>query len=153
MSEVQYLSKEKYNELEKELEDLRSEGRKEVAERLKAAKALGDLSENSEYQEAKQAQEDLEFKINQLDNILRNSEIIKKSGKKGIVSVGSEVKVKKNGKTAQYTIVGSSESNPSEGFISNESPVGKALLGKQKGDKVEIKTPKGRSTYEVISVS
>lgn len=153
MSEVQYLSKEKYNELEKELEQLKSEGRKDVAERLKAAKALGDLSENSEYQEAKQAQEDLETKINQLDNILRNAEIIKKSEQKDVVSVGSKVKVKKDGKSIEYTIVGSSESNPSEGFISNESPVGKNLLGKQKGDKVEIKTPKGKTNYDIVSVS
>lgn len=152
MSEKSYLSKERYIELEKKLEELKSEGRKNVAERLKTAKELGDLSENSEYQEAKKDQESLEVKIAQLENTLRSAEIIKKTRRKDIVSIGSNVKIKKDGKTIEYTIVGSSESNPAMGFISNESPVGKKLLGRQVGEKISIKTPKGEVAYEVMKI-
>lgn len=153
MADKQYLSKERYKEMEEELEELKTKGRKEVADRLKKAKALGDLSENSEYQEAKKERDLLEQKINKYENLLRNAEIVKKSGSKDEVQIGSEVKIKKGSKEYTYTIVGSVEADPSEGLISNESPIGKSLLGAKKGEEVEIKTPKGKNTYKVVSIS
>lgn len=153
MADKNYLSKERYKELEKELEELKTKGRKKVADRLKKAKALGDLSENSEYQEARNERDQLEQKINKLQNILRNAEIIKKSKNSDKVRVGSKVKIKKGKKKSEYTIVGSQESDPAEGLISNESPIGQALLGARVGEEVEVKTPKGNKTYEVVKIS
>lgn len=153
MSDKNYLSQKRYKELEEELKELKSKGRKQVAERLKKAKALGDLSENSEYQEARNERDQLEQKINKLQNILRNAEIIKKSGKTDKVRVGSNVKVKRGKSESEFTIVGSQESDPTEGLISNESPIGRALLGKKEGDEVKVKTPKGNKNYEIIKIS
>lgn len=153
MADKNYLSKERYKELEKELEELKTKGRKKVAERLKKAKALGDLSENSEYQEARNERDQLEQKINKLQNILRNAEIIKKSKNSDKVRVGSKVKIKKGKKESEYTIVGSQESDPAEGLVSNESPIGQALLGARVGQEVEVKTPKGSKKYEIVKIS
>src|SRR3989338_10683849 len=129
-----YLSKEKYEEITKELEELKTLGRRDIAERLKAAKDLGDLSENSDYQEARDEQGRLEAHIIQLEDALRRSEIIHRSGNAPSVRVGVKVKVRKDRKTEEYSIVGSNEADPSRGFISNESPVGKALIGKRAGE-------------------
>lgn len=153
MADKNYLSKQRYKELEEELKELKTKGRKKVADRLKKAKALGDLSENSEYQEARNERDQLEQKINKLQNILRNAEIIKKSQNSDKVRVGSEVKIKRGKTKTEYTIVGSQESDPAEGLISNESPIGKALLGARVGEKVKVKTPKGNKNYEIIKIS
>lgn len=147
-----YLSQTRYNEVKKELAELKSIGRRRVAERLKHAKELGDLSENSEYQEAREEQSRLEARINQLEELLRRSVIIEKNVGTQVVKVGSQVKVKVNGGIMLYTIVGSEEARPQEGFISNESPLGKNLLGKKIGERVEIKTPKGERVYEILSI-
>src|SRR3989344_666604 len=129
-----YLSQERFDELNQELVQLKSEGRVTVAERLKQAKEMGDLSENSEYQEAREEQGRLEKKIGELEEILRNSAIIKKIAGTEAVKIGTKIKVKKGNDIINFTIVGSNESNPAQGFISNESPIGKGLLGKKVGD-------------------
>ncbi|RJQ24943.1 transcription elongation factor GreA [Candidatus Parcubacteria bacterium] len=149
-----YLTKERYEEIISELEGLKLEGRRTVAERLKHAKELGDLSENSEYQEARDEQARLEGKIAELEDLLRSSAIIEKTGNSsGGIRVGSRVTVKKGGEKRVFTIVGSNESKPTEGLISNESPIGQALIGKKDGDKVTIVTPNGLTVeYQILSI-
>jgi len=150
--EIVYLTKERYEELQKELDELKTLGRGQVADRLKHAKELGDLSENSEYQEAREEQSRLEQKIAQLDELLRHSSIIKKSSGIDSVRIGSKVKVQKNKETAVYTIVGSNEADPSNGFISNTSPIGHSLLGKKAGDIVVFVTPKGEVSCRILAI-
>ncbi|MEW6617170.1 MAG: transcription elongation factor GreA [Patescibacteria group bacterium] len=150
--EIVYLTKERYEELQKELDELKTLGRRQVADRLKHAKELGDLSENSEYQEAREEQSRLEQKIAQLDELLRHSSIIKKSSGIDSVRIGSKVKVQKNKETAVYTIVGSNEADPSSGFISNASPIGRSLLGKKTGDIVVFITPKGEVSCRILAI-
>ncbi len=153
MDEKQYLSKGKYNELSKELELLKTEKRKEVAEKLEFAKSLGDLSENAEYQEARDEQANVEDRIMNLEAILKTAEIVS-SKKGGTITVGSTAVVcKKGGKTKQtYIIVGSEEVDMSSGKISNKSPLGTALLGKAKGDDVLFSTPNGEVQYTITDV-
>lgn len=147
-----YLTKERYEELREELEKLKKEGRNEIAERLKKAKEFGDLSENAEYAEAKEAQATVESRIIELENILRNSSIIKKTSGKKIIDFGVTIIVKKDGKEFKYTIVGSNEANPEKNMISNESPLGVAFFGKKAGDIVEVETPKGKVKYHIMSI-
>ncbi len=148
----QYLTKERYEELKKILEDLKNNGREEVAARLRHAKSFGDLSENSEYQEARDAQAALERRIRELEELVRTSKIIEGGDPGGVVGVGSKVTLRKDGKEIVYTIVGSNEASPLSGRISNESPIGKALLGKRSGDMAEVATPKGKAKYEIIGI-
>lgn len=151
--EIIYLSQERYDELRKELEELKTKGRLEVAKRLKQAKELGDLSENAEYQEAKSAQADLERRISELDYTLRNASIIKRSATTATVRIGSKVKLEKDDKSeVSYTIVGSNEASPVKGFISNESPLGRAILGKKVGDTVRVETALGERNYKILSI-
>jgi len=148
-----YLSKERLAELENEYRELVVEKRKEVAEKLKKAKEYGDLSENSEYTEAKDEQMAVEKRISELELILKNYEVIKKTGKKDSVEIGSRVSLeRKDGKKFTYTIVGSQEANPDEGKISNESIVGKAILGKKEKDEVEVETLNGKTSYKILSL-
>lgn len=149
---TQYISKERFEELKNELERLKKEERSDIAERLKRAKEYGDLSENSEYTAAKDEQARLESQIIELENILRNSEIIKKTGEKGIIQIGSTIEVKRKDKVFKYTIVGSQETNPEFNFISNESPLGRAFLEKKAGDIVKIETPGGIVEYKIIKI-
>lgn len=153
MDEKQYLSKEKYKELEEELELLRTAKRKEVAEKLEFAKSLGDLSENAEYQEARDEQANLEDRIMNLEAILKSAEIVAhKNG--GSIAIGSTVVVVKKGKTEQqiFHIVGSEEVDMTSGKISNKSPLGKALLGKSKDDEAKCATPNGEVVYVIVDV-
>ncbi|MBI2591667.1 MAG: transcription elongation factor GreA [Candidatus Brennerbacteria bacterium] len=152
MSEYVYLTKERLEELQKELVDLKSTGRQEIAERLKRAKELGDLSENSEYFEARESQERLELRIGDLEELIKNAVIIKKVTGSSTVKVGSTIKVQKDGKISTYTIVGSNESQPEKGFISNESPLGRAFLGHKVGDSVSVKIPAGIQHYKIIAI-
>lgn len=147
-----YLTKERYEELREELENLKKDGRNEIAERLKRAKEFGDLSENAEYAEAKEAQAKVEGRIIDLENILRNSSIIKKLTGRKIIDLGATIKVEKEGKELIYTIVGSNETNPEKNMISNESPLGQAFVGKKAGDSVEVATPKGKMKYRVVAI-
>ena len=147
-----FLTKEKYEELKNELEHLQKEGRIDIADRLKKAKDYGDLSENAEYSEAKESQAQMEQHIVELENILRNSVIIKKTAGKGIIDIGATVKVEKNGKTLEYTIVGSNEADPDKNLISNESPLGRMFMGKKPSDVVEVETPKGKIKYKILVI-
>ena len=142
--------------LEDELEQLKTVKRKEVAEKIKVARGYGDLSENSEYDSAKNEQAELEEKILKLENMIRKAKIINEQEMKSDqVSVGLKVKVKDvdSGDEMEFTIVGSTEADPFSGKISNESEVGKHLLGKKKGEKVEIVVPDGILTYEIVNIS
>jgi transcription elongation factor GreA len=153
MPEKEYLSKEKFEELEKELHELKTEKRKEVAERLEYARSLGDLSENAEYHAARDEQGEVERRIEELDNLLKHAEIIKHR-KSDVAEVGSTVTLKKEGETAKvvYKIVGSEESDLSAGKISYGSPLGSAILGKKKKDKFSFETPKGDVNYTIVDV-
>jgi len=156
MSEKEvFLTPEGLANLEEELEHLRSVKRREVAERIKEAISFGDLSENSEYEEAKNEQAFIEGRIITLEKMLRNARVIKQDDvDQGVVGVGTTVKLKdlEFGDIVDYTIVGSAESDPANNKISNESPVGQALLGKTKGATVEINVPAGVIKYEILDV-
>jgi transcription elongation factor GreA len=141
--------------LEDELEQLKSVKRREIAERIKVAIGYGDISENSEYEDAKNEQAFIEGRVIMLEKMLRNARIINNDDiETDVVSIGSKVDVKdmEFGDTVQYTIVGTAESNPSENKISNESPVGKAILGKKKGAVVDVNVPAGIIQYKIIDI-
>ena len=149
------LTQDGYNKLEEELEYLKTVKRKEVAERLKVAISFGDLSENAEYDEAKNEQAKLEEQILKLDEKLRKAVIIDESQiDLNIVTVGSIVKLYDFDfdEEIEYSIVGSAEADPFEGKISNESPVGKALLGARVGETVEVQVPDGVSKFKVLEI-
>lgn len=137
-------------ELEQELIEL-NERRGEIAEKIAAARDYGDLSENAEYDAAREEQGIVETRVLEIENILQNHEIIKPVKSNGTVRVGSTVELE-NGKSVTYKIVGPVEADPLDGKISNESPIGAALMGKKKGDKVVITTPKGETTYTVTDI-
>lgn len=147
----QYLSLEGLEQHKKELEELKLK-RQEIAQRLEEAKALGDLSENQEYIAAKEAQAFNEGKILELEQLLREAVVIDKDKKISLVQIGSTVEVKSNGKAQTFTIVGSEEANPSAGKISNESPLGRAFLGRKIGETVEAETPGGKVNYKITSI-
>ena len=155
MAEMQrtLVTREGLEKMQKELDELRSTKRAEIAQRLKAAIAMGDLSENSEYDEAKNAQAFLEGRILQLEQQIRTAQVIEKVAKDR-VDVGSTVLIEDMEEHLQekVTIVGSTESNPFEGRISNESPVGRALMGAKAGDTGEAEAPNGGLKYKVISI-
>ena len=149
------LTQDGYNKLEEELEYLKTVKRKEVAERLKVAISFGDLSENAEYDEAKNEQAKLEEQILKLDEKLRKAVIIDESQiDLDIVMVGSIVKLYDFDfdEEIEYSIVGSAEADPFEGKISNESPVGKALLGARVGEVVEVQVPEGANKFKVLDI-
>lgn len=151
--EKEYVTKEKLAELKTELEFLKGTRRKEIAEKLEYAKSLGDLSENAEYHEARENQGALEDRLRTLESIIKSAVVIsKKSG--GAVGIGSTVVIKKSGdkETRTYQIVGSEEADTAAGRISNRSPLGEALMGKEKGEQVTWKTPNGESSCVVVDV-
>ncbi len=147
-----YVTKERLAELEEEFQELKSKKRIEVADRLKNAKEFGDLSENSEYTEAKEEQERVERRIFELDEVLKYAVVIPKGGGTDKINVGSEVTVKGANESSVYRIVGSDETKPEEGKISNESPLGRALLGRRVGESISIRTPSGEKTYHITKV-
>ena len=151
---VKKMSRESYNKLVAELDDLKINKRKEVAERLKVARSYGDLSENSEYDEAKSEQAKIEARISELEYQLDNVEIVD-SVDKDAVSMGSKLKVKRisDGVELSFEIVGFAQSNPAEGKISDESPIGMALMGKKQGEKVTVEAPIGNLDYEILSIN
>ena len=141
--------------LEDELHDLKVVKRKEVAEKIKEAREQGDLSENAEYDAAKDEQRDIEARIEELEKILKNAEVVvEEEADLDKVSIGCSVKILdcEFDEELEYKIVGSTEANSLKGKISNESPVGKALLGKQVGDTVTVETPAGEFSYKVLSI-
>lgn len=149
------LTQEGYEKLEKEVEHLKTVKRKEVAERLKQAIDFGDISENSEYDDAKHEQAFIEGRIIEINKMLRSAKIIKNDDRKdGVVSVGSLVRLKdlEFDEVLEYTIVGSAEANALEDKISNESPVGSSLLGQSLGSIVDIEVPSGKIQLEILEV-
>ena len=152
-NEENYLTQEKFEKFTKELENLKTAKRKEIAENLEYARSLGDLSENAEYQEARELQAATEERISQLEQILKSSKIVLPK-KRDKVSLGSFVIIQKEGEkeTHQYNIVGSEEANMQERKISYLSPLGEAMMGKKKGDLFTFETPNGKQDYIIKSV-
>ena len=139
--------------LEDELHDLKVNRRREVAQKIKEAREQGDLSENAEYDAAKEEQRDIELRIEEIDKILKNAEVVDDDDvDASVINVGCTVKIKdmEFKEEMEYKIVGSTEANSLKGKISNESPVGKALIGAQKGDTVEVETPAGIIKYKIL---
>ena len=150
------LTPEGYKNLEEELRNLKVEGRKEIAEKIKEARSYGDLSENAEYDAAKDAQAAMEQRITTIENMLKNAQIISESEvSTDTITIGSKVKLYdvEFEEEMEYTIVGSTEANPDEGRISDESPIGKALIGRTKGETVDIETPGGIVQYKILDIS
>lgn len=152
MSKKYLLTHEGLAKLNEELKQLINVKRKEVIERIKEAAAHGDLSENADYAQAREEQSFIEGRIQEIEDMIKNAEIISTTSHGTSVSIGSTVVVKANDKERTYSIVGSNEANPLEGKISNESVVGKALLGKKVGDKVSVETPAGLMVYEIVEI-
>ncbi len=151
-----YVTSEAYKALKEELEELKTKKRKEIAEIIQDAKELGDLSENAAYQEAKDAQSVLETRILQLEMFLKNISIIRHASNNHVIELGSTIEVKSLTKSRNkkvFTIVGSHEAKPIEGRISNESPLGKAFLGREKGEIILVNTPQGEVKYKILKIS
>lgn len=150
------ISKEVYEKLKAELEKLKKIERKIIAEKIKTAKEFGDLSENAEYQTALEEQKKLERRIYELENILKKAKIIKtKPGKTDKISIGSQVEIVNlvDKKRLKLTIVGFGESDPAKGKISVKSPIGKALLGRKKGEIIEVTVGNKKTKYKIYSIS
>ena len=154
MSEqVTYLTREGLKKLEEELEHLRTVRRAEIADRLHQAMEDGELIENAEYEAAKNEQAFIEGRILTIEVLLSEAVLIEEDGPTNMVRVGSTVKVQEDGsKPEQYTIVGAAEANPAKGLISNESPLGKALLGRKVGDEIKANAPAGVLSFKVIKI-
>ncbi len=154
MKEV-ILTPEGYKKLQQEIEYLSNDKRREVADRIRIAREFGDISENAEYDDAKNEQALLEHRIATLEERLRDARVInKKDVAKDVVSVGSKVKLRDVAakQTVEYYIVGSAEANPSQNKLSNESPVGKAIIGRKKGETVEVTAPRGSMKYKILEI-
>jgi transcription elongation factor GreA len=147
-----YVSAEGLHKLEEELEHLRTARRKEVAERIHAAMEFGDYSENSELEDAKNEQAFVEGRIMTLEQMLKNAVVIDQNGHHDKVELGSRIVVEVDGERENYVVVGSAEANPGEGRISNESPVGRALLGHRAGEKVRAVVPNGVIEMKIVQV-
>ena len=155
MAKEVILTPEGFKKLKQELEYLQTEKRREVAERIKTAREFGDIAENAEYDDAKNEQAMLEHRILQLEERMRDARVIeKKEIPKGVVGIGSKVRLKDmdTNKSVEYHIVGSAEANPSENKLSNESPVGKAIIGHKKGEIVEVAAPRGSLKFKIIEI-
>jgi transcription elongation factor GreA len=149
------LTREGYEKLKQEIDLLSTEKRREVADRIRVAREFGDISENAEYDDAKNEQAMLEHKIAQLEERLSNARVIQKRDVDlSVVSVGAKVRLRDVDakETVEYTIVGSAEANPAEQKLSNESPVGKAIIGKKKGETVEVSAPRGSLKYKILDI-
>ena len=156
MAKVIKLTDDGLKKLEEELERLKTEGRADIAEKIKVARGYGDLSENSEYDEAKNEQAKIEARIVEIEEMLKNVEIIEDvKGAAKTVMVGVNVKVldEEYGDESEYRVVGSTEADPRDGKISDESPVGRALMGKKIGDEVVVEAPGGEFKLKVVGIS
>ena len=154
MKEV-ILTPEGFKKLKEEIEYLSTERRREVAERIRIAREFGDIAENAEYDTAKNEQAHLEARIAKLEEQLANARVVtKREIKTGEVSVGTKVRLRdvKANKTVEYHIVGSAEANPAENKLSNESPVGKAIMGRKKGETVEVAAPRGKLKFKIMDI-
>ena len=153
-SQEAFLTPEKFEELKAELENLKTVRRKEIAESLEYARSLGDLSENAEYQEARDMQAAIEERIQHLETVIKEAKIVAHKKKGDVVGLGSEVTIQKDGEkeNRSYTIVGSEEANIHEHKLSYLSPLGEALMGKSRGDVFNFETPNGKQSYKINSV-
>lgn len=153
MDEINYITEEKKHALQEELKHLKTFKRKDILESLEAAKALGDLSENAEYHQAREDQGKTEDRINQIEYMLQSSVVVKKH-QSFKVEIGTNVVVKKEGSKdpVTYSIVGAEEADMTNNKISNKSPLGEALFGKKKGDEISINTPRGLAKYTLIDI-
>ncbi|MBI2050666.1 MAG: transcription elongation factor GreA [Parcubacteria group bacterium] len=148
-----YLTDAGHKKLKEELERLKKVKRPEIAERIKQAKDYGDLSENAEYADAREEQSFVEGRILELEAALKNSTVVSNvDSDPDTVNIGDTVTISRDGVVSAYTIVGSKEADPGGGKISNESPIGRALLNRTKGDEVEVKTPKGVALWKIVSI-
>ena len=153
MKKLFNLTQDGLEELKQELRRLLDQ-RHSIAERIKQARELGDLSENAEYQTAREEQDRLETRIGELEHVVHNSKLIKKPKDNGHVKLGSSIKLKSEaGKTTQFQVVGTMEADPLNSKISDESPIGKVLMNKKVGDKVEIKASAQNTTYKIVSIN
>jgi transcription elongation factor GreA len=152
MNKKVLLTEDGLKKLREELKHLKEERRKEIIERIQEAISHGDLSENADYAQAKEEQAFIEGRIQELEDMIKNAEIIAANGNHNVVSIGSTVSLKSNGKDVKYTIVGSNEANPAAGKISNESLVGRALLGAKMGETVAVQTAVGKTEYQIVSI-
>jgi len=148
-----YITKEGLEKIKEELENLKKKKMPDVVERIARAKELGDLSENAEYQDAKDEQGFIAGRIAGLENLINKSEIIERNNSQEVVTVGCTIKAICGSDEHQYTIVGSNEADPSNGLISNESPIAKAFLGCRVGDKITVVVPNGEMECEVLEIS
>ncbi|MFA6409971.1 MAG: transcription elongation factor GreA [Candidatus Buchananbacteria bacterium] len=152
MTPTTYITQNGLEKLKDELEYLKKAKMPEVIERIARARELGDLSENAEYQDAKDEQGFIAGRIAELEHLINKSEIIKENGGRGVVSIGCTIKVMCGPSQQEYTIVGSNEADPAKGLISNESPIGRAFLGRKRGEKVMVKIPKGEMECEILDI-
>jgi transcription elongation factor GreA len=147
-----YLTAAGLEKLKSELSEIENHKLKEIAQKIADARDLGDLSENSEYHEAKEQQSFLAGRASELKYKIKYAKIIEKCGKNGVVTVGCSVSVKTDGKSVAFEIVGGDESDPSNGKISSDSPIGQALMGRKIGESVSVHTPAGERNYKVVSI-
>jgi transcription elongation factor GreA len=150
---TQYLSPEGLEKIKKELEERKTVLRPEISQKILEAKEQGDITENAEYAEAKELQAFNEGRIGELEAVLKDAVVVEKNGKSTVVDLGSTVRVESKFGIQEFTIVGASESSPNDGFISNESPLGQAFLGKKKGEEFFVETPSGKIKYKILDVS
>ena len=146
------ITKEGLKKLKDELEERKSKVRQEIAHAIKEAKEQGDLSENAEYSEAKRQQGENETRVAELEMIIKTSQVVEHDNSAKGIQMGSKINVKFNGSEMDFQIVGSNEADPGNFKISNESPMGKAFMGKKKGDKIEVDTPSGKIKYVILDV-
>ena len=154
MKEV-ILTPDGYKKLQQEIQYLSTEKRRDIAERIRVAREFGDIAENAEYDSAKNEQAHLEARIAVLEERLKNARVVtRKEIKSGEVSVGTKVRLRdvKANKTVEYHIVGSAEADPAENKLSNESPVGKAIMGRKKGETVEVAAPRGTLKFKIMDI-
>ncbi|MCX6792939.1 MAG: transcription elongation factor GreA [Candidatus Falkowbacteria bacterium] len=152
MGEQQIISEEGFQKLQEELHQLCTTKRREIADRIEKAKELGDLSENAEYSDAKEAQAFNEGRVSEITSLLKNITVVKTHGKNEI-GMGSKITVEAHGKEKEFTIVSFNEADPLSGKVSNESPMGLAFLNKKTGDMVTVHTPKGDIKYKITHIS
>ena len=152
-SKTTYISKDGLGKLRAELDEMLAVRRPEIAQRIHDAKEHGDLSENAEYEDAKNEQAFVEGRIQQLEALIKNATLIEDNHGNDHVQIGSTVKVNGPDGNQSFTIVGSTEARPTEGRISNESPVGRALLGKKKGETIKVQVPAGDIAYTIVAIS
>ena len=148
-----YISSQKLRELKKELEERKTVLRKEIAQRIQEAQAQGDITESAEYTEAKETQAFNEGRIMELEKLISSAIIVSKKRGKDIIQIGSQIITRdKKGEKFEFTIVGSEDSNPIEGKISNESPLGQAFIGRKQEEEIQVETPKGKIKYKIIKI-